>query len=89
MKVSVITLAVRFALQRMEREGRIAYSDGLDAAYRTGRYAGSKSTPRCPYEDGTVESVHWRGGFAEGTDDLIALRSGDITKWGQLPSGTI
>lgn len=23
------------------------------------------------------------------SDDLIALRSGDITEWGQLPSGTI
>ena len=89
MKVSVITLAAREVLRLMGQVERIAYSDGLDAAYRTGRYAGSKSTPRCPYEDGTVESVHWWDGFGEGTDDLIALRSGDITEWGQLPSGTI
>lgn len=48
-----------------------AYKDGLDAAYRINKYEGFKSTPPCPFEQGTENDVAWWQGFGDGTQDLV------------------
>lgn len=49
-----------------------AYKDGLDAAYRSGRYEGAKDVPKCPCAAGTPEHNQWWLAFGNGTEDLIA-----------------
>jgi len=48
-----------------------AYQDGLDAAYRSGRYEGVNETPDCPYPRDTREGDLWWDGFGDGTQDFI------------------
>lgn len=51
-----------------------AYEDGMDAAYRHGRYAGATRVPPCPYPDGSAAYKRWWDGFGDGTEDLIAAQ---------------
>ena len=54
-----------------------AYGDGIDAAYRIGKYEGIKSVPKCPYPKNTTEYKAWLDGFGDGTEDFIqAIREG-------------
>lgn len=51
-----------------------AYRDGLDAAYRVGKYSNITTPPDCPYSEPSPESEAWWGGFGDGTEDMIASR---------------
>lgn len=77
-KMSMIALASSVALQMVAQELREAYADGIDAAWRAGRYEGARHTPDCPYPSGTPTHKRWFDGFGDGTEDMIALqRMGD------------
>lgn len=45
-------------------------SDGIDAAFRQGKYAGVIDTPKCPHPEGTSNHDWWNRGFDYGTDCL-------------------
>lgn len=51
------------------------YGDGVEAAYRIGRYGGWKDTPKNPFPKGTGKNASWAEGFADGTEDLIESRN--------------
>jgi hypothetical protein len=54
-----------------------AYSDGVDAGWRKGKYEGATDTPKCPHAEGSDEARRWWDGFGDGTEDFIAYqRSG-------------
>lgn len=48
-----------------------SYQDGLDAAYRSGRYKNEIDTPECPFLIDTPDSSSWWEGFGHGTEDFI------------------
>ena len=47
------------------------YSDGIQAAYRIGKYEGCKDVPKSPYPVGSSEYDSWYNGFEDVTEDLI------------------
>jgi len=49
-----------------------AYSDGIAAAYRSGKYEGFEDIPDCPYPEKTSEDMAWWDGFGDGTEDSLA-----------------
>lgn len=48
-----------------------AYKEGIDAAYRIGKYAGCKDVPNNPFPQNSDSSIAWDEGFVDGTEDLI------------------
>jgi len=47
------------------------YKDGVEAAWRQGKYEGVKDTPECPYPDGSPEFDEWWLAFGDATQDMI------------------
>lgn len=46
-------------------------SDGVDAAFRRGKYAGAADSLECPHLIGTADHVWWNRGFDYGTNCLV------------------
>jgi hypothetical protein len=53
------------------------YADGVAAGWLNGRYEGFKTTPECPWPEGTPEHEDWYRGFGDGTEDFIAWQRSD------------
>lgn len=51
-----------------------AYNDGIEAAYRIGKYKGYTNILENPYSKNSKEHDEWAKGFKDGTEDFIRLQ---------------
>lgn len=48
-----------------------AYNDGIEAAYRIGKYQNYTDIPDNPYSENSKEANDWNEGFGDGTEDFL------------------
>ncbi len=73
-------------MEREDPKTLAAYSDGLKAAYRHGKYENVEGIIECPYNKDSQpeECTAWHQGFDIGTEDFIWIKSID---WGDAHVG--
>lgn len=73
-------------MEREDPKTLAAYSDGLDAAYRHGKYENVEGIIMCPYNEGNQPEEYkaWYQGLGQGTEDFIWMKSID---WGDAHVG--